>query len=499
MEATEKEFEKLEVVGGEVSNAHEVEDDLLKDAGRVVKTRQLLNISDDGDNVTRDGCEHSGDEKHHDSANSDSEEQAAPQDHPQDHFSHSEQSSEDDSEKDDDSDSDSDDGKSDCEWDDEEPPPLDLNYDALKHIVKYFLPGDHGACTDIEKLRRGAFHEVRVLHFEDGWSCIARFTRDVEALQKTQSELATMEYVRKHTKIPVPEVFYINHNRNHVVGAAFVLMERMEGELLRNIYWKLSSEHKFSIIGQIANVVGQLSDLHFDKIGSLTAEGAIGPCLNLTRGMDVELEGPFATTMEYFRGALNENRPSLPENSRRIFPEIIGELETIMAEQASNPTFNAPFRLIHDDFELWNMLVAPATPNSPPKITSIIDWDWAYTGPLHYLYDYPAVLLFYQNTDEDRVESKALRKHFVKTLMHRYPKGSVDRENVKRCFREKSHVFNGFQNTFAGWDTDDPDEDFKLTSTFLSDIRREDSAEFYNPHGIFEKWVPDSDPESDDE
>lgn len=111
-------------------------------------------------------------------------------------------------------------------------PLLDLNYDALKHIGTYYLPGGHGACTEISTIQRGAFHEIRVLHFEYAWSCICRFTREAEILAKAESELATMAYVKAHTTIPVPDAYFVNFNPDHVVGAPFVLMERMPGTTL---------------------------------------------------------------------------------------------------------------------------------------------------------------------------------------------------------------------------------------------------------------------------
>jgi hypothetical protein len=116
-----------------------------------------------------------------------------------------------------------------------ETPPLALNYDALKHIATYFIPGSHGACIDVSTLHRGTFHEIRVLHFEDGWTCVGRFTRDAEPLAKAQSEVATLEYVRKHTMIPVPEAYLVNYSDNHCVGAPFVLMEHMRGSPLDDI------------------------------------------------------------------------------------------------------------------------------------------------------------------------------------------------------------------------------------------------------------------------
>lgn len=170
---------------------------------------------------------------------------------------------------------------------------LQLNYDALKHIANYFLPGSHGACTDITEIDGGSFHEIRILHFEDGWSCIGRFTREEEPLAKAQSEIATIEYVHKHTNIPVPKIYFVNHNRNHVVGAAFVLMVRMQGESLSDIWDDLSMPDKLSAIQEVASVVRQLADLRFDHIGSLTGDGTVGPLLNISREMRDKLDGPF--------------------------------------------------------------------------------------------------------------------------------------------------------------------------------------------------------------
>lgn len=142
-------------------------------------------------------------------------------------------------ENDDGDDDASDNGNSQCSSGDSwegEPPPLDLNYEALKHVATNFLPRSHGACVDITTLPRGQFHEIRVLLFEDGWSCIGRFTREAEPLAKMESELATIEYVRQHTTIPVPEIFLANYNKNDVVGAPFVLTELLDGSTLNDIW-----------------------------------------------------------------------------------------------------------------------------------------------------------------------------------------------------------------------------------------------------------------------
>lgn len=387
---------------------------------------------------------------------------------------------------------------SDDSWEDE-PRPLDLNYEALKHIATYFLPGSHGACIGITTIRRGAFHEIRVLHFEDGWTCIGRFTREKEMLNKTESELATIDYLLKHTSIPVPKTLFVNYNENHVVGAAFVLMERLEGVKLSELWDKLSLQHRLYVIGQLGDVVGQLADLRFDQIGSLTGGGSVGPLLNISREVFDVLEGPFATTSDYFCAALNENRRYRPKEALAFYPAIKEELRTFLDNEASNPTLHAPYRLIHDDLNFWNILVTQEGAEQPPKITGVIDWDYAYTGPLHYLCDYPPAVLDMNTPEEQADDSKLLRQHFVKTVAHRFPKGSADRENVKRCFREKSWLLTGFQLRFAGWELTPELVETACVNGYLISIRGDDEDDFNHPYGACEDYEVDSDPESDDE
>lgn len=390
-------------------------------------------------------------------------------------------------------------------WGSDEPPPLELNYEALKHIATQFLPGSHGACIDITEIHRGSYHEVRVLHFEDGWTCIARFTRDKEPLLKTQCELATVAYVRKHTDIPVPETYFVNYNENHVVGAPFVLMEKMEGDRLNYIWFDLPFEHKLSIVEQTANIVGKLADLQFDKIGSFNGEGAVGPFLNVCRTLMDDPEGPFPTTLELFYGALNEKKLHRPKSSTKWYPAIKELLEGFMEGKESDGTLQAPYRLIHDDLELYNILVRQSDKNAPPQITGVIDWDWAYVGPLYYLCEYPPSILECHNQqaeDDELAELKKLRKHFVKTIAQRYPKGSVERADVKRCFKEKSDTLNWFMKDFAGLREDrEVEEGVEGRAECYLLTMRGDRGEDWprHPYGYCYDYEPDSDPESDDE
>ena len=191
------------------------------------------------------------------------------------------------------------------EWDKDEYPALDLNYEAIKHVATYYLPGSHGKCTDITTLPRGSYHEMRILHFEDGWSCIGRFTRDKnEQLRAMESEFATVKYVRRHSGLPVPEIYLVNFNPNHAVGAAFTLMERIPGSHLYNIWDDLKLEHKKAVLKQLADVIVQLASLKFDVIGSLKIDGKNGALIEYCEDEHPTPRRSFVTTEEYLLSAM---------------------------------------------------------------------------------------------------------------------------------------------------------------------------------------------------
>lgn len=381
-----------------------------------------------------------------------------------------------------------------------EVPPLDINEEALMHIATQFLPGGHGRCIEITTIPRGSYHEIRLLHFEDGWICIGRFTREDEPLEKAESELATTVYVRSHTTIPVPEIYFVNHNRNHVVGSAFVLMERLEGKRLIDLWKGFSLAHKKVLIGKISNIVGQLTELKFDRIGSLQAEGRVGPLVNTTGDFGLLGDQSFTSTLDYMFSYLGEKNTERSAAARKFHPAIKDELRSFFVQNDTNPILHAPYRLIHGDFESQNFLVVQEDPTRPPKITGVIDWEWSHTGLLYYLCEYPKWI---QDIDSQRNKfraNKVLRKHFVSSLAECFPKRSAEREHVKCCFREKSHTLNKFRNIFMKCTWADAEVETSLVQNYLRSLRGEYGKwDKPAPYGGVPFWQPDSESESESE
>jgi aminoglycoside phosphotransferase (APT) family kinase protein len=155
--------------------------------------------------------------------------------------------------------------------------------------------------------------------------------------------------------------------------------------------------------------------------------------------------------MEYMLAHVDMEDLSRSEDARARYPEIRADLQA----EALNPIYSTPYRLIHNDLEKRNMIFTHDDPTLPLKLTGIIDWDYAYTGPAYYLFEYPA---FVQDDDDyykhHFKQNKRLRQHLVRSLLAHFEKGSDDWNTMRRCFRETNTRMNSFKRDFMDntWD-----------------------------------------------
>lgn len=380
-------------------------------------------------------------------------------------------------------------------WSSDEYPPLNLNAEALKHIAELYLPGGHGRCIDITSLSRGSFHEIRLLEFEDEWTCIARFTRSKEEnCSVTESEIATRDYVRRQTTIPAPETYFVNLDPTNAVGAPFVLLEDMGGHSLSEMWPALKMGYRQAVMSQIADVVSQLAGLQFHRIGSLKAGGSIGCLQSLVYLAEEPGRGPFHSLEEYMLSFLVDDDGRSGEE-RALCLAIKEELMKFMRTQGNAAILAPPFSLTHGDFDSQNFLFIWESPQTPPRLCGVIDWDNSLTMPRYYLYEYPPFIRDSDLAPELYAGSKILRQHFVRELRGRFPSGSRDRQLVRECFRRKHHALNVFRSAFAvrRWE----DSDLKLIAMrkYLEDLRSGEGL----PYGGRPDYEPDSEPESDDD
>ncbi|KAI6821092.1 hypothetical protein KC340_g13006 [Hortaea werneckii] len=392
------------------------------------------------------------------------------------------------------------DSDSDCSWRSKEYPQLDLNYEALRHIANYYLPGGHGKCMSIDKVGRGTYHEIRLLEFDDGWTCIGRFTRDLqESVTIAESEIATREHVRKHTTIPVPETYYINLDPTNAVGAPFVLMEHIEGHTLADMWPALKTDYRLAVLSDIAKVLAQLVRLCFNTIGSLKMGGVVGYMQNPTIPDHLPGRGPFVSLKDYMLSFFSDDSDR-PKAVKALYPEIREEVTRFCDAREGTEILSAPYRLLHGDFDYQNMLFVWEDPATPPHLSGIIDWDYSRTVSLYDLCEYP---IFIQDNDCDRKayeENRLLREEFVRMLAQNFPKHSHERHLVRECFRYKISVLNEFNDSFTHCIYTE-DLEMSLVKRYIKDLQNLMEGRKTLPayYGRCDSPEPDSELESDDE
>ena len=87
---------------------------------------------------------------------------------------------------------------------------------------------------------------------------------------KTESEVATMEYLRTFTNIPVPDVFYYDSNPYNRLGGEYILMSKAKGIPLSRVYHGLSYKELVGLLRNMAYLLLPLFAHRFPKLGSLS-------------------------------------------------------------------------------------------------------------------------------------------------------------------------------------------------------------------------------------
>ena len=123
----------------------------------------------------------------------------------------------------------------------------------------------------------GAFNKLYTITVSDGGDSIGspqyifRATSPVEPFYKTASEVATLSYIREHTSIPVPQVVASSSRADNELGCEWILMERVPGVALADVWSDMDLETKSRETKVIAGFLRQLWDIRgrFTGIGNL--------------------------------------------------------------------------------------------------------------------------------------------------------------------------------------------------------------------------------------
>ncbi|CAE7125485.1 unnamed protein product [Rhizoctonia solani] len=164
--------------------------------------------------------------------------------------------------------------------DGDNPFPIDRN--VLRIIIREKLGCEP---SHIKFLSSGTFHKAFLVSLVDGPDVVARIARRYMPKLKTESEIATINYVRAHTNIPVPFVYAYDSDPYNKLGGEYIIMSKAPGVPLIRHFHSMSANKMHDLLKNLAEMLIPLSAHTFPAIGSLYQHGELCPPREIVRSI----------------------------------------------------------------------------------------------------------------------------------------------------------------------------------------------------------------------
>jgi len=259
--------------------------------------------------------------------------------------------------------------------------------------------------------KEGGFNRVFLFYLDNGARVVARVPYRIAGPQRltTNSEVATMAYVRSFTKIPVPEVLDWSDDASHI-GTEYILMEHALGAQLHDKWASMSPHQHMLCVKKVTFMMTEMAKLPFPAYGSLYfADAPIDPNLksSFVEGFCIgphcgtqywdcnpgearfyderpSDRGPWNDLPSYLSGLINTGFSHIPKSDlpqkelsyRGSVQEHIHLLESsnaVIQELAQSTIIKsvADPIFLHPDLHKRNIFVSE---EDPTCVTAIIDW-----------------------------------------------------------------------------------------------------------------------------
>ncbi|KAK4151386.1 hypothetical protein C8A00DRAFT_45395 [Chaetomidium leptoderma] len=211
-----------------------------------------------------------------------------------------------------------------------------------------------------------------------------------------QSELATMEFVRQNTDIPIPRIHAYDLNDQNAVGYPFSIIEYVHGNTAEEVsrtypgnHEGIPPQHEEKFWRQVAEVMVQLASIRLPKIGCIIQDGSglfvVGPLTETG-------SGPYDSAAEFYADyplalskALGEPPVSWQDELVQAFRSLAASFPPPAARVGAGPAES--FGLANFDLNPNNFLV-----DREFNVLAVIDWDSVASVPDAALYRFPFLM-----------------------------------------------------------------------------------------------------------
>ncbi|KAM5441250.1 hypothetical protein MferCBS31731_003678 [Microsporum ferrugineum] len=353
-------------------------------------------------------------------------------------------------------------------------------------------------CIGLRKLPEGLYNKVFSLKMEDGKDILARIPNPNagNSSQVVASEVATLDFLRTVLDIPVPRVLAWSSpsSQPNPVGAEYILMERVEGRQLSDVWDNMSERQRFNLVKGVVEIEKKLVNTVFTAYGSLYYKDAFGnrgpecleaisparvPCgkeedvLRFVIGPTTERafyiekdgeqgnQGPWKTAVEYLTAIARREISSIQDHSLTNSQEALPFWERVSTPSSSRshvklleqfisvlPYIIPPSEIIqpilmHQDLHFDNVFVDATDPS---KISGIIDWQATYASPIFMQSRFPSIFDCEDPYPWGAVQLK-LPEDFdtLSPKEKRLAEESLDRLRLKKFYELASRKMNPLQ------------------------------------------------------
>ena len=408
--------------------------------------------------------------------------------------------------------------------------PQEPNIGVLKSLARRVLlfrlpaPVDDNS-LEITFFSAGAFNKLYLITYpRHETSYLFRVTLPVCPFFKTESEVATLTYLLANTSIPVPHVFAWDSTANNELGFEWILMERLGGLPLGDVWRQIPWDSKVTLTERLAEIVNQLGNHTFDRIGSLYFQSAlanrrdessdkeqgdvdstdpgsksamnqsyqaapdkaslpdfaVGPIFSPIFYVGVRLylpgdRGPYRSTSEWLKAEINmqlqwvkagrvEGDTSYVKDFEKEVPEIEAECYRYLSILPTiiSDDERPEYRLHHGDLNLSNILVDPTT----FEITGIVDWEMINIVPLWRASEYP---VFLQDIEPEDDEEPPIPSYEDEEDIAVYTRDQWDYKILRNHFDEAMTRLNGGVDAMSKATTEENVRAFESQILNLSD------------------------------